>query len=148
MGRASRLRADRQLGKNSTGRLRAAPAPVPAAERTPEQQAAKVRQGLRAAPRRRQQLDAEQERLVHQGRALGLSWADMGRLLGVTGEAVAMRYGGPRPAPARCQFEGAREWCQGLAVMSRGRVALCAECAARSSSLTRLPARPLPASRP
>lgn len=148
MGRSSRLRAGRQQERIRSGRLRPAAAPRPAAERTPEQRAAKVRQGLREGLKRRHELDAEQARLVHEGRAVGLSWVELGRLLGVSGQAVSMRYSATRPTPSRCHYEGARDWCEGAAVTARGRVALCAECATRASSLTRLPARNLPATRP
>lgn len=44
---------------------------------------------------------------------------------------------------AGCYFAGRRSWCEGLAVLVRGEVPLCAECEARASTLTRLPARPL-----
>lgn len=147
MGRASRLRAGRQLERVGAALVRPArPAPAPV-QRTPDQLRARVRQGLREGVKRRAELDAQRERLVHEGRELGLSWEDLGRLLGVTRQAVSMRYGGG-PAPAvRCHYEGARDWCQGAAVMTRGRVPLCAECAARASSLTRLPARHLRATR-
>ncbi len=62
-----------------------------------------------------------------------------------------------RPAPASAPAavvqctnadDGRRPWCLGAAAVQRGTLPLCSECEARSSSLTRLPLRPLGAPPP
>jgi uncharacterized protein with von Willebrand factor type A (vWA) domain len=52
-----------------------------------------VLEQLRSEDRRRQELEQHQAQLVAQARELGASWAQLGRVLGRTGQAVSMRYG-------------------------------------------------------
>lgn len=132
MGKSRRRQQRQPLTRRSAG----------SAERLPEPRRdvrADVADELETIARDRAALERRQGDVVRRGRADGMTWAELGRLLGVTGQAVSMRYGRP---PARCHFEGQRDYCEGVAVAGRGRVQLCRECDSRASSLTRLPRQP------
>lgn len=94
MGRAARRRVERAQPalRSVTGPVAAAPEPAPPAPR-PRPQPVAVRTGLRKVAEDRRRLDERQSELVRQARAEGVAWAEIGRLLGVTGQAVSQRYG-------------------------------------------------------
>ena len=60
---------------------------------------------------------------------------------------LAALLSSPRVGGA-CHYAGQRDHCTGTACVLRGTVPLCSECAARASSLTRLPVRALPPAAP
>jgi hypothetical protein len=68
---------------------------------------------------------------------------------------IVTLHGPPRtatpPAPwgrPQCHYAGQRDYCERVAVGSRGPVPLCGECERRASSLTRLPRESEPAATP
>lgn len=80
-------------GDVGTVRVLARPAVAPVrADREP----ADVGTELERLARRRRALDVQQAQLVARARAENVGWAEIGRRLGVTGQAVQMRYGRAR----------------------------------------------------
>lgn len=148
MGKGARRRAlPRAVAvRAAVGPVQPAPAVPRAAAPARLAEDLDVGAALERARRDRDALERRQERLVAAARRDGMAWAEIGRRLGRTGQAVQMRYGGVS-SDARCHYEGDREWCEGAAVLARGAVPLCAECASRASTLTKQPARKLRASR-
>lgn len=139
MGRAARARRSLPPAvRTVAGPVMPAPALRPPAPARPVRE--DVRQGLARVKLERDALERQQGDLVGRARAEGVGWAEIGRHLGVTGQAVSQRYG--RPAVARCHFADKRDDCEGVAVVRRGRVPLCGECSRTASSLSRQPARP------
>ena len=93
MGRATRARRQRPAPALVSATQRVVARPAAAVEQSPRPALVEVRAGLRAVARERSALDVRQRTLVHRGRVEGLSWAELGRSLGITGQAVQMRYG-------------------------------------------------------
>jgi hypothetical protein len=113
---------------------------------------------LEAVAAARAGLDVLARQAVAELREGGSSWADVGRVLGVTKQAAQQRYGPPatpwRRQPrqgvadqaldddSRCAFSNsARDYCLGRATVRRGSTPLCEPCEQASSSLKRQPLR-------
>jgi hypothetical protein len=113
---------------------------------------------LEAVVRARAGLDQLERQAVAGMREGGSSWADVGRVLGVTKQAAQQRYGPPATpwrrqprqgvadqvdgAELRCAFsDSGRDYCLGRATVRRGSTPLCESCEQASSSLKRQPLR-------